>query len=275
MILRCSELPTKGGRMFYLQSYMRQSQKGGFTLAEVLITLGIIGVVAAITLPAVINRTQSKELEVQFKKAYAELNQVAQLFKKDNGVSVSEYISGQNGSKIVPEILKYYKGAKLIDDTTFGSKDEEGNKQSAKYNIYTMNGTKLRLGPCDDIGFFSESGGRIYSFVGDTILSGDDGPVVCVDINGRKSPNKYGYDIQLFYFTTDGYVFPMGMPHKNNPTAASCGDANSANFFITGKENCKSTSNVKNQAACAYYAMQNINPQGEGNYWQDFLGKNK
>lgn len=39
-----------------------------FTLAEVLITLGIIGVVAAMTLPSVINSTKNKQLEASFKK---------------------------------------------------------------------------------------------------------------------------------------------------------------------------------------------------------------
>ncbi|MFQ8625733.1 MAG: type II secretion system protein [Candidatus Gastranaerophilaceae bacterium] len=40
----------------------------GFTLAEVLITLGIIGVVAALTLPAVITNTQNKERQEALKK---------------------------------------------------------------------------------------------------------------------------------------------------------------------------------------------------------------
>lgn len=62
----------------------------GFTMAEVLITLGIIGVVAAMTLPAIINETRNKELEVQFKKVYSELNQIAQLFKNEKGISLSE-----------------------------------------------------------------------------------------------------------------------------------------------------------------------------------------
>lgn len=35
------------------------------------------------------------------------------------------------------------------------------------------------------------------------------------------------------------------------------------------------TSSVTNQAACAYYALQDINPQGEGTYWRDFLGKSR
>lgn len=42
----------------------------GFTLAEVLITLGIIGIVAALTLPALIANKQAKELEVSLKKIF-------------------------------------------------------------------------------------------------------------------------------------------------------------------------------------------------------------
>lgn len=48
--------------------------KKGFTLAEVLITLGIIGVVSAMTMPSLIQSTQNKELEVRLKTTYNELN---------------------------------------------------------------------------------------------------------------------------------------------------------------------------------------------------------
>ena len=84
-----------------------QNNTKAFTLAEVLITLGIIGVVAAMTLPSVINRTQSRELETQFKKVYTELNQVAQMFKKDYEISISEYIAsrGSGNSKGNAEIF--------------------------------------------------------------------------------------------------------------------------------------------------------------------------
>ena len=43
----------------------------GFTLAEVLITLGIIGVVAAITIPALINNYRAAKLKSQFLKSYS------------------------------------------------------------------------------------------------------------------------------------------------------------------------------------------------------------
>lgn len=247
----------------------------GFTLAEVLITLGIIGIVAAMTLPAVISRTQNKELESQFKKVYAELNQVAQLFKKDNEITVSEYAQQHGTPNTIKLLMNYYKGAKKIDDTTYNSKDEEGNIQGTRYNLYALDGTKILMGPCDDSGFYSEVGGRIYSFVTDRVEAGIDGPVVCVDINGMKGPNKYGYDLHVFYFTTNGFIFPMGQPHKDTAKNGAVGDHMSSNFFVTGTNYCKSSSNVANQAACAYYAIQDKNPQGEGNYWQDFLGRNR
>lgn len=54
----------------YLSERRITLNKNAFTLAEVLITLGIIGVVAAMTLPSIIQNKQKKDLEVSFKKSY-------------------------------------------------------------------------------------------------------------------------------------------------------------------------------------------------------------
>ena len=59
--------------------------KKGFTLAEVLITLGIIGVVAALTLPVLIQNYQKKATATSVKKAYSELNQIIESAKADYG----------------------------------------------------------------------------------------------------------------------------------------------------------------------------------------------
>ena len=56
-----------------------------FTLAEVLVSLGIIGVVAAITLPVLIQNYQKQATATSLKKAYSELNQVLQRSMVDNG----------------------------------------------------------------------------------------------------------------------------------------------------------------------------------------------
>ena len=63
--------------------------KKGFTLAEVLITLGIIGVVAAMTIPSLINAAQGKELETAFKKAYSVLTQAVLIMEREEGQTVN------------------------------------------------------------------------------------------------------------------------------------------------------------------------------------------
>ena len=59
-----------------------------FTLAEVLITLGIIGVIAAITIPNLINNIQERQLKEAWKKEYSVLNQLYQKIANDNGGSI-------------------------------------------------------------------------------------------------------------------------------------------------------------------------------------------
>lgn len=61
------------------------STKSGFTLAEVLITLAIIGVVAALTIPSLVSLYQKKEMEVAGKRAFSLLSQSVQRAKMDNG----------------------------------------------------------------------------------------------------------------------------------------------------------------------------------------------
>lgn len=56
-----------------------------FTLAEVLITLGIIGVVASMTLPALIQNNKNKEVEAKLKKVYSVMNQAILMSEIDNG----------------------------------------------------------------------------------------------------------------------------------------------------------------------------------------------
>ena len=60
-----------------------------FTLAETLITLGIIGVVAALTIPGLIQSYQKQQTVVKLKKAYAILNQIARNSSNENGDAVT------------------------------------------------------------------------------------------------------------------------------------------------------------------------------------------
>ena len=93
-------------------------RRKGFTLAEVLITLGIIGVVAALTIPTLINNYQKQEYVVGLKKAYAEFNQALAQFANDNGCPGDLKCTGffettSSSDDFANEIGKYFKGAKM------------------------------------------------------------------------------------------------------------------------------------------------------------------
>ena len=66
---------------------------GGFTLAEVLITLGIIGVVAAMTMPTLINSTQGAQYKTAFKKSLTVLSQAVVMNIALNDYDLSQVVS--------------------------------------------------------------------------------------------------------------------------------------------------------------------------------------
>ena len=257
-----------------------------FTLAEVLITLGIIGVVAAMTLPALINKTKNKELHTAFLKTYAELNQVAMSFKADYGISVPEYT--MNSSGIIRDsskkIIAYYKGAKSVNYGQGGVNDGDGN-YIAFYPMSTLSGNSYSGGAnsngqnssfmCDNSAFTSTQSGALMIFNDAPRVEGQNGPVICVDINGKKKPNRYGIDYFMFIFTTDGHVIPVGQKHKNNPPVCNSSNGTCSNFNSVGSGYCSNTSNdISKNTSCAYYALTNTHPTKEGkDYWTDFLGE--
>ena len=74
--------------------YNSTKNKTAFTLAEVLITLGIIGVVAAMTLPTVINNYQKKETISKLKKFYAILGNTTSMAMAEYGDTVNWELEG-------------------------------------------------------------------------------------------------------------------------------------------------------------------------------------
>ena len=247
---------------------MRHSK--AFTLAEVLITLGIIGVIAAITLPSLVHNVQNYILQNQLKKTYSELNQISKLFYNDYGVSVPEFTVDLNGwhqfiEQIMPKYLKMYS---KVDDWTFGDKDPDtnSNTDTMPYKLYALGGTTPVAAFCDMSGFYVDVNGRYYSINDRPSKSTENGPIICVDINGAKRPNMYGKDFFLFVFTVDGAVIPMGQSHANN--TASAGGTNPT---IMGSERCRVNQSNYYSLSCAYYAVSDISPDGDGTYWKDFL----
>ena len=202
-------------------------KKSAFTLAEVLITLGIIGVVAAMTLPALIQNYQKQVLLSQLKKNYAILNQAVQMMKADNDnvdpVQMSFVHSYWGHSKVAhfaemgPTFAKYLPvewhreipgGTMCFDDPAqFNYKRMDNHDWSPKTSNTGWSYTwKLTNGAC------------VYLRSSTWEWNGTNNEqVFIVDINGSdKNPNVLGKDVFQFVFMPNGALLPNGYHKTQN-----------------------------------------------------------
>ena len=103
--------------------------KKGFTLAEVLITLGIIGVVAAMTLPSVVGNYKKKVTVTRLKKFYSTMQQVIQLSEKDYG-DIAYWMPPQEAVRNSSEFGKWFdkylsKSFKILSEKPYSSSAKE------------------------------------------------------------------------------------------------------------------------------------------------------
>jgi len=174
--------------------------KSGFTLAEVLITLVIIGVIAALTIPTAINKSKEEELKSQFKKAYSTISQalyktemndfygyVQCYYDQDNGGAL---VQGQCGSFFNTlaknlSLQKVCKGNAKADGCVPAYKNYNTIAGCARFDEDSINNS--------DYSYVLSNGQIIITFgaVGSC-------PVFLYDINGHKGPNAYGKDLFAF-----------------------------------------------------------------------------
>ena len=190
----------------HLFSYSLQ-KKSAFTLAEVLITLGIIGVVAAMTMPALINKYQTQVLRTQFLQANSILQDGISRMRFDE-VDLNEVINKRNSAIIA----QYFENGHCTLP-----KDEY---EAGYYNFY---GTKLAADAAasDLVQPYCLKNGMILWF-GKLRQMGPDGgsswsdddrySLLAMDINGwKKKPDRYGHDVFFWYLDPDtNMVKPVG-----------------------------------------------------------------
>lgn len=217
-------------------------RKEAFTLAEVLITLGIIGVVAAMTLPSLVNRTRQKELETAFQKQYTLLQQAILSIKYEDDLPFERASYKDNFKKRLAEKYKATKDCGAITNNVgCVVRDDDGTFSYYK----TLTGKTLDRGYFDDGGFISLDG--ITFFMEQGAQSSYTGYLVSIDVNGyRKQPNRMGYDFFMFQITKEGKVLPMGATgtYWEDEKEALCSGNSSSNL---------------NGFTCAYYAATDKN----------------
>ncbi len=183
-------------------------KKFAFTLAEVLITLGIIGIVAAMTLPSLITRNQNKALEAGLKKNYSIIQQAFEMYQAEHGerLKATDIEGSASDNNLKARIMPYFK---VLIDCGVNGADKQKACAYVNVNYKTYNGSSLSITRFDDGQFVLQDGSLVL--IEDMV--GEQTKVISVDINGRnKNPNKWGHDIFSFELMNDGRILPMGAP---------------------------------------------------------------
>lgn len=222
-----------------------------FTLAEVLITLGIIGVVAAITIPTLINSYQNTQYVTAYKKFYTSMNQALVQMATDAGCTGDLQCTGilDNGGvgdntadqKLATELFKYLKVSKDCGTATTGdcwaAYNTKYDGSGGTYNHNTDIRYKILTADGMSVYFFSQ-GDNCATSMGTGPYSKYCGNMN-VDINGLKGPNRLGRDVFYGYIvngTGPAYV-PRGLPAQINNwhTASNCQSSNTVSAFCGGR----------------------------------------
>ena len=170
-------------------------KKKAFTLAEVLITIGIIGVVAAMTMPVIVGKYKKVQTINQLKKAYSEINQAVLLAQKDNGTLDSWDLSDFESSE---DRLLYISENFLFPYIKVIKKCIPVSSECWAENTFTLD-NKVFVPDSSGIsghGAFVTASG--YSVLYWPHASGT-GAWFWIDVNGpMKKPNMLGNDIFPF-----------------------------------------------------------------------------
>jgi len=139
---------------------MTRKNKSGFTLAEVLVTLAVIGIVAALAVPSLLNNTNQQEYKTGLKKAVALLNQTIQLKIARDGQDASSTNIGS-----ATALAQYFENEMRV--------------------IKTESATQFHTADGLQYSFSWSAGGCLNTDTLDTSAK----CTVIVDVNGDKGPN--------------------------------------------------------------------------------------
>ena len=198
-------------------AHWNNSRKIAFTLAEVLITLGIIGVVAAMTMPSLIQHYREKAMVTSLEKFVSTISQAVDLYKADNECvdSIStcvSYISkgDENCDNFAPIAAKM----NVIASVKNANKSTADWLPDKAYNYYgeEQEGiyggvSKRNIGAC------------AYLLNDGTTFAVDINPTnfdIMVDVNGKKLPNRVGQDIFPLLIGADANFVNAGVTSGNS-----------------------------------------------------------
>jgi prepilin-type N-terminal cleavage/methylation domain-containing protein len=166
-----------------------------FTLAEVLITLGIIGVVAALTIPTLISNTNSQRFRALFKKSLSTLDQAGRMAQAKYEVNYGAAISPCGENAQTENLEDTYSFCAILNGTLSGA-TYIGTPQDYQIQMYDFDYT-----PQDMIAYTMSDGTMVMfnklamgcsaSFMADATWSENHPQCLgFIDVNGKTRPNK-------------------------------------------------------------------------------------
>ena len=252
------------------EGLMNNKNTHAFTMAEVLITLGIIGIIAAMTLPGLIKNYQHKVLESQFKKSVSIISQIILRMKDDLSVDkLAETCAYYDGSE--------YPNEKMCFDSFYKNLvKSSNNKYLASLILYDIDRTNENIRTYNNkqqvtITAMAAAGRPIFypkvlpdgSFInleisGSTFILG-------VDINGQKGPNQLGHDIFLFLLDKNNDTLAYRKPQNLTDEEIANGNYEEEHQQARAGDPCNINSSQKaNGIGCGYYALRDECPDGSG-----------
>lgn len=191
----------------------RLYKSNGFTLAEILITLGIIGVVASMTIPILVNNYTKQATAEKLKKVYSTLSQTTRMAEYDTGLQVSQWFTSNvtdgtaAGAQIFAEtyLIPYLQVAKNCGLSSTSDCNETVNSLSPSRGVYAYFDSNYEK-------FFLNDGTGIFVYHYDTTYNRF---MVYVDINGQSKPNTMGKDVFLFFYMSTGKFIPEALINRN------------------------------------------------------------
>lgn len=206
-------------------------KKFGFTLAEVLITLGVIGIVAAMTIPTIMRDIQDFQLKSAWKKSYSEISNAVKLLYINNGGNLDYGTLAQadlsNFFYDMASNMAYLSisNSPALWHSAGTWQDPVGDKCEG------VNGSMASM--------ILKNGSMIYN---GGSSNGNDVDLL-VDVNGKQPPNMVGRDIfALLVKTKKGMVKPFGSETSQSILSWSNTNSCASWYGGTAVTDCKTAS---------------------------------
>jgi len=202
---------------------MIDKTKSAFTLSEVLITLVIIGIVAALTIPTAISKYQKQQYVSGLKKAYSTLKTVTNQIIAEEGTPKASVGGWASSPSAVYNIYKKHlsltkdcgTGRGCVDQLSSngtGASDGFNSLKTGKpvYNNYELNSTFYKVILSDGTQLiFDDYISPQRNCTHEELGSSEMCYAFFVDVNGEKGPNTWGKDVYYFALKEDG-LYPGG-----------------------------------------------------------------